>query len=140
MSFITKLIIYTIQYILQIVVFLVLILLFKNIYKLITINSVIFNNKENITIVQGCTSYYSFIEKTYDNTDLEISNISIKEVAYSLIATANKRAPIYNDRGIFVNTRPYNYNEIESTNNKQKHLIINNPLLYISKSLHIVIL
>jgi DNA polymerase type B, organellar and viral len=39
-------------------------------------------------------------------------NITIQEAAYNLKATAFKRAPIYNINGVFVNTRPYNFDEI----------------------------
>ena len=38
-------------------------------------------------------------------------NINIKDVAYTLKATSNKREIIYRD-GIFENTKPYNYNDL----------------------------
>lgn len=40
--------------------------------------------------------------------------ITIKEAAYTLKVTSNKRAPIYIDN-IFSNTKPYNYDEINIT-------------------------
>ena len=41
-----------------------------------------------------------------------LGTISVKDIAYTLRATSNKRAQIF-DNGIYTATRPYNYNEIE---------------------------
>lgn len=44
-------------------------------------------------------------------------DITVSELAYTLKATSNKRMPIYN-KGIFVGTKPYNYDDIIIDNNK----------------------
>jgi hypothetical protein len=45
-------------------------------------------------------------------TKLLQGKISVKEQAYSLRVTSNKRKAIYNSKGVFFDTRPYNYGEI----------------------------
>lgn len=69
----------------------------------------------HITDLEKLLFNNSSLEFTQDKwvKKVVVGDISIKEVAYNLKVTSNKRAPIYIG-GVYSNTTPYNYSDIES--------------------------
>ncbi len=73
------------------------------------VSSVHINELEHLLIQDSTKEFVQ--EKWYKN--IVEGKISVADVAYTLKVTSNKRHPIYNE-GIFDNTSPFNYNEIEN--------------------------